>query len=963
MAFPPNNFLQGPQATTDERITTLEDTYFRRDGTITMTGSISAGGNQLIGTNQIQFDEVAAGITPGSGRVALYALTDSEIYAQDDLGVETKLSGGGDVDGPASAVDSNLASFDGTSGELLQDSLIAQADVVTQTDGSVTADAIPLYSGTTGRVVQNSVLTVDSSGDISKSSSLFLHEIGNVNNLGVGSRAGESLSAASTNCVLIGQNTGRDLTGSITGNVLVGSNGFLSATAGANNCGLGDNIAQLIDTGSDNVLLGSNAGGAYTTTESNNSLLDSVGVIGDSNTIRLGNASHTSCFLAGVGNVTPGGTPEMVTMDPLTGEMGSSVTAGDVVLGPASATDTAIVLFNTTDGKIIQDSVLTVDSAGDISKSSSLFLHEPGTGNLGVGSLAGASLGATPTNCVLVGQNTGTDLTGAITGNVIVGSGAFLTATSGSNNVSLGTNNAALLDTGSNNTLLGADAGASYTTSESNNSLLDSVGVIGESNVIRLGNVSHTSCFLAGVGNVTPSGVPEIATIDPATGEMGSALVAADVVTHASTSTDEALMRFDGTTGRVAQNSVITLDQFGTFRQGGSVIFNTIGTGTTGAGFFACDSIITGQNNTGFGRLACTAVVGGDGNTGVGVQTLDAVTEGDNNTALGAFAAGGNLTTGDRNLCLGASAGSALTLADSDNICIMNAGVVGVDAAIRIGNNHTSCFIDGIEDATLSNETTSTMVVDSHNQIVGKADAMPRGSIDGLVISNDTVATKVISSGACRSDDNTFDLVSSGVLTPSLGASGANGLDTGAETADTWYSIWIIGDSVTSNSVASLLSLSSSSPTLPANYDKQRRIGWARNDGSSDFYDYFAKGNGVDRTYYWEEDIDFVLNGGSATTRTAVPMDEWAPPTCTEIYIQVAHNGGVAGTDFVSMYPTGGSFTSDLSPWKVFSSDTELGNSTFWIPCDTSQSVDYENDSTGEESFVSQVGYADTLSA
>ena len=90
-------------------------------------------------------------------------------------------------------------------------------------------------------------------------------------------------------------------------------------------------------------------------------------------------------------------------------------------------------------------------------------------------------------------------------------------------------------------------------------------------------------------------------------------------------------------------------------------------------------------------------------------------------------------------------------------------------------------------------------------------------------------------------------------------------------------------------------------------------------------------------------------------------MSEWAPPTCTEIYITVSHDGGVATDDHVSIYPTGGTFTSDLSPWRVHSSDGEVGNSTFWIPCDTSQSIDYENNSTGEETDISPNGYTDSI--
>ena len=61
-----------------------------------------------------------------------------------------------------------------------------------------------------------------------------------------------------------------------------------------------------------------------------------------------------------------------------------------------------------------------------------------------------------------------------------------------------------------------------------------------------------------------------------------------------------------------------------------------------------------------------------------------------------------------------------------------------------------------------------------------------------------------------------------------------NGLDAGAEAADTWYYIYVIYDS-TDGSIAGLLSVSDTAPTLPGTYDKKRLVGVVRNDSSSDF--------------------------------------------------------------------------------------------------------------------------------
>lgn len=69
-------------------------------------------------------------------------------------------------------------------------------------------------------------------------------------------------------------------------------------------------------------------------------------------------------------------------------------------------------------------------------------------------------------------------------------------------------------------------------------------------------------------------------------------------------------------------------------------------------------------------------------------------------------------------------------------------------------------------------------------------------------------------------------------VTANIATSGANGLDTGAEASGTWYYLWLIYNGT---AVASLLSASSSAPTLPGGYTYRALVGAVRNDGSSNF--------------------------------------------------------------------------------------------------------------------------------
>jgi hypothetical protein len=80
-------------------------------------------------------------------------------------------------------------------------------------------------------------------------------------------------------------------------------------------------------------------------------------------------------------------------------------------------------------------------------------------------------------------------------------------------------------------------------------------------------------------------------------------------------------------------------------------------------------------------------------------------------------------------------------------------------------------------------------------------------------------------------------------LTVDITASGANGLDTGAENPDKWYYIWVIYNSTTTT-VAGLLSESLTAPTMPSGYTYKALVGAVRN-ASGDFGLFLQRDNSV----------------------------------------------------------------------------------------------------------------------
>jgi hypothetical protein len=113
----------------------------------------------------------------------------------------------------------------------------------------------------------------------------------------------------------------------------------------------------------------------------------------------------------------------------------------------------------------------------------------------------------------------------------------------------------------------------------------------------------------------------------------------------------------------------------------------------------------------------------------------------------------------------------------------------------------------------------------------GFEQSLPRSYISGFQCKFKTVAQVEVGVGEARDDLDDYDLITAAVLTVDITVD----LDTGAEAADTWYGIFVIGDSTNQNAVKGLLSTSYDNPTMPAGYDRFRRVGWVRNNGSSDF--------------------------------------------------------------------------------------------------------------------------------
>lgn len=171
----------------------------------------------------------------------------------------------------------------------------------------------------------------------------------------------------------------------------------------------------------------------------------------------------------------------------------------------------------------------------------------------------------------------------------------------------------------------------------------------------------------------------------------------------------------------------------------------------------------------------------------------------------------------------------------------------------------------------------------------------PRGYVRGFVTSWTSVSSVTIGIGDCRSSDNLTDIVLAVPAVVDITASGAGGLDTGVEAANTWYYPHIIADSAGVNPVRGLLSASALAPVLPVGYDRFRRVGSVRNTAGSNFRPFATSGLGAERSVQYTDALSSrqVLTGGAAVAVTAIVCGGHVPPTSRVGNFQYAQRGAV----------------------------------------------------------------------
>lgn len=231
------------------------------------------------------------------------------------------------------------------------------------------------------------------------------------------------------------------------------------------------------------------------------------------------------------------------------------------------------------------------------------------------------------------------------------------------------------------------------------------------------------------------------------------------------------------------------------------------------------------------------------------------------------------------------------------------------------------------------------------------------GHVNGARLSFNSVTKADIGTTGERSSvaDSDRDVVIewSGVLTADPTVAGAGGLQTGeSEAADEWLSMNVIDDTTRVNSPAALL-IPDGVAFLESGYDVIRRLGFLRNNGSSDFLKFRQFGSGRARWIEYDEENSVleVLNAGTGSAGTFIDIDcsGVVPPTSERLLFLVRENNGKTS----HFRPDGSAVSNPVLILQEFKQELE---STINCP---GQVFEYETDSGTV--FVSIIGYEDDL--
>lgn len=233
-----------------------------------------------------------------------------------------------------------------------------------------------------------------------------------------------------------------------------------------------------------------------------------------------------------------------------------------------------------------------------------------------------------------------------------------------------------------------------------------------------------------------------------------------------------------------------------------------------------------------------------------------------------------------------------------------------------------------VSNAQLADDAFITIIGASKNLIITNNSGTPNSQVD---IDADEIILKDSSGRAY--------LAESVNLTANIAASGANGLDTGVEANSTWYYLWVIYNPTT-DTVASLISASSTAPTLPSGYTYKALVGAIYNSSGGNFIRILQRGRRVSTA------ATLVTSTVPSTSYVSISLAQFIPPNAS-FATALVFIYGTASTKIVAYHsPDSSGAVESVLVGRSGSSDGSGGSSFIDIPIQTSQTVYYKRGGT-----------------
>jgi trimeric autotransporter adhesin len=230
----------------------------------------------------------------------------------------------------------------------------------------------------------------------------------------------------------------------------------LNAATGTNNSAFGSGALEQLTSGTFNIAIGSSAGNNLVSNESNNIDIGNPGLAGDMNTIRIGNSTHTTTYIAGMVNASGQQTFSVVPA-------GNGVGQGSLFIDPASVpAGPPVTLLGAAVGGTQE---MLLDSSGDLTLAGSLTLPNTTSSTVGVINLGTTRFlhnfpGTSASFNTFVGASAGNmtmDTKNAVD-NTAVGANALFNNTTGDNNSAFGVDALVENSIGHSNSAFGSGA-------------------------------------------------------------------------------------------------------------------------------------------------------------------------------------------------------------------------------------------------------------------------------------------------------------------------------------------------------------------------------------------------------------------------------------------------------------------------------------------------------------------------